>query len=387
MADTTIAAVKVAPGQTEIREFPLPEIPDDGALLKVEVAGICGSDVKMYQKPLPGNTVIMGHENVGRIAKASRKFMERKGVKEGDLVFLEHYLPCLRCEWCHQGEYRHCEATDWHHNPAAIRYGYTSADAAPYLWGGFGQYLFLPWNAIVHQVPEGVTPELAGIGTPLANGIQWSLLDAGIGYGHKVLIQGPGQQGLAQVVAAKQAGADLVIVTGTTRDRRRLEVARELGADCTIDVQREDPLERIMEITSRKGVDFSIDCTAGAGTAALKLGVEALKRKAGVLVVQGNELPTFPDFPMERITLKYITIKSARGHSYHACELAMQQLASHRFPLELATTHRFGIDEVDYAIKSVGGKGAPDVIHVSVMPWLQTALSTNGREAASRAAS
>jgi threonine dehydrogenase-like Zn-dependent dehydrogenase len=369
LAESTLAAVKIAPGQTEIREFPLPDVGEEEALLKVEVAGICGSDVKMYGKPLPGNSVIMGHENVGYIAKAGRKFLERKGVAEGDLVFLEHYLPCMKCEWCHLGEYRHCEATDWHHNPAAIRYGYTSADVPPYLWGGFGQYLYLPWNAVVHNVPAGVTAELAGIGTPLANGIQWSLLDAGIGYGHKVLIQGPGQQGLAQVVAAKQAGADLVIVTGTSKDAKRLEVAKALGADHVIDVQQDDPLERIMEITSRKGVDFSIDCTAGAGTKALHLGVEALKRKAGVLVVQGNELPTFPDFPMERITLKYVTIKSARGHSYRACELAMQQLGSHRFPLELATTHRFGLHEVDYAIKSVGGKGASDVIHVSVMPW------------------
>ena len=371
MAETTLAAVKVAPEQTEIREFPLPDIPDDGALLKVEVAGICGSDVKMYKRPLPGNTVIMGHENVGVIAKAGKKFVERKGFKEGDVVFLEHYLPCMQCEWCHAGEYRHCEATDWHHNPAAVRYGYTSADAAPYLWGGFGQYLFLPWNAVLHHVPAGVTPELAGLGTPLANGIQWSLLDAKIGYGAHVLIQGPGQQGLSQVVAAKQAGAELIVVTGTTKDAHRLEVAKALGADYTIDVQQEDPLERIREITSNKGVDFSIDCTAGAGKTAMLLGIEALKRKAGTLVVQGNEMPAFPDFPLERLTLKYITLKSARGHSYKACELAMQQLASHRFPLEMVTTHRFGLNDVDYAIKSVGGKGAPDVIHVSVMPWLE----------------
>ena len=375
MAETTLSAVKVAPGHTEIREYPMPDIPDDGALLRVEVAGICGSDVKMYGKPLPGHSVIMGHENVGVIAKAGKKFVERKGVKEGDLVFLEHYLPCMKCEWCHLGEYRHCEATDWHHNPNAIRYGYTSAETAPYLWGGFGQYLYLPWNAVVHKVPDGVTAELAGIGTPLANGIQWSLFDANIGYGASVLIQGPGQQGLSQVVAAKQAGADLIIITGTTKDARRLEVAKALGADYTIDVLKEDPLERIMEITSRKGVDFSIDCTSGAGTAAMDLGIEALKRKAGTLVVQGNENPIFPNFPLERVTLKYATIKSARGHSYRAVEYALQQLASHRFPLELVTTHTFGLNEVDYAIKSVGGKGAPDVIHVSVLPWKETAAA------------
>jgi threonine dehydrogenase-like Zn-dependent dehydrogenase len=368
VAETTLAAVKIGPEKTEVREYPLPDIPEDGALLKMEVAGICGSDVKNYKKDV-AFPIIMGHENVGIVAKAGKKFIERKGVKEGDRVFLEHYLPCMKCEWCHQGEYRHCEATDWHHNPDAIRYGYTSAGIAPHLWGGFGRYLFMPWNAVLHKVPDGVSAELAGIGTPLSNGIQWTLFEAGIGYGSKVLIQGPGQQGLSQVVAAKQAGAECIIITGTDKDARRLEVAKKLGADYTINVSKEDPLERVMEITSRKGVDVSVDCTAGAGTKAMTLAVEALKRKAGIIVTQGNEVETFPDFPIERITLKYITIKSARGHSYKAVEYAMQQLGSHRFPLELATTHRFGINEVDYAIKSVGGKGAPDVIHVSVMPW------------------
>jgi threonine dehydrogenase-like Zn-dependent dehydrogenase len=228
----------------------------------------------------------------------------------------------------------------------------------------------MPWNAVLHRIPDNVTFELAGIGTPLANGIQWTLYEGGIGYGSKVLIQGPGQQGLSQVVAAKQAGAECIIITGTSKDARRLEVAKALGADYTIDVTVEDPLERVMEITSRKGVDVAVDCTAGAGTKALNLAVEALKRKAGVIVTQGNEMKTFPDFPIERITLKYITIKSARGHSYQSCEYAMQQLGSHRFPIELATTHRFGLDKVDWAIKSVGGKGEADVIHVSVMPWL-----------------
>ena len=367
MVEKVPAAVKMGPNETVYREFDMPEIPEDGALIKVEIAGICGSDVKNYSKPI--QNVIMGHENVGVIAKAGNKFLKRKGVKEGDRVLLEHYLPDMTCEWCHQGEYRHCEATDWHTNPNAIRYGYTSADVAPHLWGGFAHYLFAPWNAIVHKVPDNVTPELAGIATPLANGIQWALFEAGIGYGSIVLIQGPGQQGLAQIVSCKQAGADCIIITGTSKDAKRLAVAKLLGADYTIDVQKEDPVARIKEITGGRGVDVSIDCTAGAGTAAMMLGVTALKRKAGVLVIQGNEMNTFPDFPIYRVTQKYASLKSARGHSYKACELALKQLASHRFPLEKAITHTFGLKEVDWAIKSVGGKGAEDVIHVSVNPW------------------
>src|SRR3954464_12907499 len=109
MSDSVLAAVRTAPRTTELREFPLPDLPDDGALLKVEVAGICGTDVKMYDRPVIEAPVIMGHENVGVIARAGPKFAALHGVGEGDRVFVEHYVTCRRCEWCHAGEYRHCE--------------------------------------------------------------------------------------------------------------------------------------------------------------------------------------------------------------------------------------------------------------------------------------
>ena len=370
MAEKVLAAVRTAPSTMEFQEFPMPEISADSALLKMEVAGICGTDVKFYKNPPITKPVIMGHENIGTIAKAGSEFTKRKGFKEGDLVFVEHYVMCGKCEWCHKGEYRLCENTDWRNNPEGIRYGYTPLERPPYLWGGFAQYMYLPWNAVMHHVPKGMSPERAGLVTPMANGVQWSLLDGGVGYNSRVLIQGPGQQGLSQTVICKQAGASLIIVTGTKRDLKRLEVAKQLGADYVINVDEEDPLKRIMDITGGEGVDIVLDCTAGAGTVPVLLGVEATKRKGGTMVVQG-EFPEFPNYPIGKIATKYITMKSARGHNYLSCELALQQLASERFPLDLVTTHKFGLKDVDLAIRSVGNDptGTPGVIHASLMPW------------------
>jgi threonine dehydrogenase-like Zn-dependent dehydrogenase len=133
-------------------------------------------------------------------------------------------------------------------------------------------------------------------------------------------------------------------------------------------VQREDPLARMLELTDGKGVDVVLDCTAGAGTQPILLGIEALKRRGGTLLVQG-ELAKFPDFPLKQLTEKAITIKSARGHSYRAVELAIAQLASKRFPLHLLTTHEYGLAEVDTAIRAVGGEVDDGVIHVSLLPW------------------
>ena len=118
---------------------------------------------------------------------------------------------------------------------------------------GSPQYMYLPWNAVLHKVPQTVTDAEAGIITPLSNGIEWALYDCGVGFMSSVLIQGPGQQGLSQVVACKQAGASLIVVTGTERDTARLELARTLGADATIDVTQEDPLERITSSHGRRG--------------------------------------------------------------------------------------------------------------------------------------
>ena len=276
---------------------------------------------------------------------------------------------CGKCEWCHAGQYRHCENTNWRTNPDAIRYGYTSAEKAPHLWGGFAQYVYLPWNAVVHHVPKGVTPELAGLVTPMANGVEWSLFDGGVGYNSTVLIQGPGQQGLSQTVICKQAGASLIIVTGTSQGRARAWRSPRSSAPTTSSTSRRkirwraswrSPAARAStwRSTAPPAPAPSRSCSASRRSSA----------RAASSWSQG-EMAEFPNFPLEKFTVKFITMKSARGHSYKACELALQQLASKRFPLEKVTTHQFGLKDVDLAIRSVGGEGVPDVIHASLMPW------------------
>jgi threonine dehydrogenase-like Zn-dependent dehydrogenase len=147
-----------------------------------------------------------------------------------------------------------------------------------------------------------------------------------------------------------------------------LELARKLGADVTVNIDEQDVAEAVRDASGGLGVDVVLDCTSGAGTAPVHLAVDALKRRGGTMLLQG-EISSFPDFPLKKLTEKAVTIKSARGHSYRACELALSQLGSNRFPLEKLSTHYFGLADVDKAIRAVGGEIGQGVIHVSLLPW------------------
>jgi len=122
-----------------------------------------------------------------------------------------------------------------------------------------------------------------------------------------------------------------------------------------------------MEVTGGEGMDVSLDCTAGAGTIPVLLGIEAMKRKGGTLQIQGEDVPVFPNFPLGKIGNKYITVKAARGHNFESCELALKQLNTDRYDIGQITTHKFSLKDTHEAINAVGGSG--EVIHVSLMPW------------------
>src|SRR5438270_7558376 len=168
MAERVVAAVQTAPETTELREFPLPDIAADAALLKVEAAGVCGSDVGGYKRFAKAPR-ILGHENVGVIARAGEAFGRRWGVQEGDRVAIEEYLSCGHCELCLRGEFRHCAATDVTSNPDALRYGNTPIDTPPALWGGYAEYLYMPPATVLHRMPAHVPADQAAMALPVGN--------------------------------------------------------------------------------------------------------------------------------------------------------------------------------------------------------------------------
>jgi len=110
MAELSRALTLVAPNRMELREYPLPEIPPDGGLTAVEMAGVCGTDVKYYhgkiELPLP---IILGHEILRRVVKLGRKAAGIHGLREGDRIILKGALGCGRCADCRRGAARFCK--------------------------------------------------------------------------------------------------------------------------------------------------------------------------------------------------------------------------------------------------------------------------------------
>jgi threonine dehydrogenase-like Zn-dependent dehydrogenase len=363
-ASTVLAAVATAPLHTELREFKLPEIAPDAGLMRVLANGICGSDWGMYLSAKPGPR-ILGHEMVGVIEKLGPVARERWGVKEGDVVALEEYLPCGHCEYCRTGEYRSCLETDTR-IAGSVRYGSTPLTLAPSLWGGYSQFLYMHPRSVLHRVPAGIPSHIAAMALPIGNGFQWAFLDGGAAPGKTIVIQGPGQQGLGCVIAAKAAGATTIISTGIARDAHRLAVARELGAHHTVSVDREDLVAAVTRITAGRMADIVID--ASGGGAEIVNPALALLRKRGRLLMASRK-GAVPDFDLDQVVNKQITLRGTRGHSFEAVELAIKTMAAGTFPLEKMSSHVVGLKDVDIALRMVGGESKDPSIHITVDPW------------------
>ena len=233
------AMVLHAPRSLELREFDYPRVQDDDALLRIEACGLCGTDHEQYSGHLFfGFAFIPGHESVGVIEAIGDEAARRWGVQAGDRVAVEVFQSCRSCDQCTRGNYRHCVR-----HGVGDSYGFIPTDRHPGLWGGYAQHQYLSPDTMVLTVPDGLDPVLATLFNPLGAGIRWGATVPGTGPGDVVAVLGPGIRGLCSLVAAREAGAAFVMVTGHgARDRSRLSVARRFGADLVVDTAEQDPV-------------------------------------------------------------------------------------------------------------------------------------------------
>jgi threonine dehydrogenase-like Zn-dependent dehydrogenase len=369
MSRSVAAAVAVKALRTEVLRFPLPFTDASDGLMEVEACGVCGTDWEIYERRSRGRglgPLILGHEPVGRITDLGDRAAERWGVSVGDRVVVEEFLPCGVCRLCRAGRGWLCDATDSRGSKPFLRYGSTPTDVPPALWGGFGEYLYLHPNAIVHRIPDDLPSELAALFVPISNGLRWVGAVAGAEVGDSILIQGPGQHGLGCVVAANALSLSPIIVSGL-EDSHRLEVARALGADIVVDAATDDVVGTVFEATDGFGANIVIDLAPGAGeTVETALAAAA---KTGIVILaaskHGNPVVGFGN---DVVVRKELTVRGVRGRDPVSVTRAVELISSRRHPLELMCTHSFGLNEVDKSLRLVGERWDPTGIHVNVVP-------------------
>lgn len=353
------------PGEMVMREFPFPAIGPDEGLLKVEMVGVCGSDVGMYRgkttrapRPYP---IIMGHEIFGTVVEVGAEASKKWSLKKGDRAIVEYAFGCGECFYCKNGEYIHCETM--------LTYGsMISCKDPPHLWGAYSEYLYLPPRAMVHKVSQNLLPEVGVlVCAVLGNAIRWLQTVGGIKKGDIAVIQGPGQQGLAGVIAAKEAGAEKVIVTGMTKDRVRFKLAQTFGADEIINVEKDDPIKRVKEITGCRMADIVLDVTGnpkGAITA-----IDLVKKK-GTVILPGlygmdREIPLV----LDKIVYKEVRVQGAFSHDFRSILPAIRLAESKKYPMEKMVTHWFPLEEAERAVRVAGGEiEGEDPIKVVIIP-------------------
>lgn len=351
MSTKTRAMVVEGPRAMAMREFEIPPIGAEDGLLKVEMVGICGSDVGIYQNKQgdspPPYPLIMGHEIVGRIEEIGEIAAKRQGLQKGNRAIVLCNFGCGYCLPCLLGKFSHCEL-----NP---KYGLTiSCKDSPHLWGAYGEYLYIAPRAMVLKIDEDIQPELGVlIAAVLANGIRWIRTQGGLTIGDTVVIEGPGPQGLAGIIAAKESGASRIIVTGLGKDEKRFELARAFGATDIINVEKEDPLRAVGEITQGKMANIVMDTTGNPAAAMLLLD---LVGKYGTIVLPG--IYGFKEIPMvlDKIYAKELTIRGVRGQDITSVKAAINLARSKKYPLEKMVTHRFPLEEAEKAVQLVAGE-------------------------------
>ena len=381
---SVLAATLVEPGRYELREYPLPEPAPGCALVKMEVSGICGTDKHTFQgyttqyagagapKQIPF-PIIQGHENVGTVAAIGRgeRLTDFEGIPlaVGDRVVVGPNVSCGKCYYCrHDFPYHFCEnTTDYGNN--------LSAKDPPHLFGGWSQYIYIVPGSFLVRVPDDLPSEIAvlteimavTVGLDRAKQIS-AFPNESFRFDDTVVVLGVGPLGMCFVMKARMLGAGKIIAVDLSD--YRLDFAHRLGADHVLNASQTTVAERlalIRDYTHGRGADLVVEC---AGVPRVIPEALDMLRLGGLLVEAGNfsDLGEVGINPHRHLCAKSVRILGVGGEEPAAYGPSMRQMVRYMrdYPLAEFVTHRFGLQEVEAAVKK---SMAADSMKVVIDPW------------------
>jgi len=374
------AVVMTGPGKVEYQELPYPDHLEPGALIvKMEMSGICGTDKHAFDGDvtLYGGTeaeqdmvypAVHGHENSGIVYEMNGKGNEieysGKDLKIGDRVTNCPNVICGRCWYCRRiHAYPFCSE----HQGIGMTY---HSNRFPYITGGWSEYLYLPPKAWIYKVPEELSiketalSEIFVVTSLLDRAKMYSQVDArGFSFGDTVVIQGLGAVGMTMIAKARLLGAGKIIALDTISSK--LKLAKEFGADLTIDVSKlsdDELVQCIKDETEGRGADVVVEVVGRPEV--VKVGLRMLRR-GGTYCETGNFVDTGSvELNIHRFfAAKNVLFIGNTNHPHDMYYAHFEMMIRNRknFPWEKIITHRFTLDQCKEALKKAY---EPDAIKV-----------------------
>jgi alcohol dehydrogenase len=245
---------------------------------------------------------------------------------------------------------------------------YLTTDVAPSLWGGYATHLYLHPDTQVKKAPPHIPSDVMTLFNPLSGVVHWICQIPQLRMGEHVVILGPGQRGILAALTARHLGAKTITISGLASDGHRLALAGQFGADATVDVTREDLVERVRNVTGGEMADIVLDMSAGS-TEPIIQAVDAA-RVGGRVVLAGlkNGKP-INGLVTDKIVAKELQVLGGFSSNSSSLEIALDILQTHHSRLGPLCSHSFTLNDADLAVRTLGREvdDGKQVVHVSLI--------------------
>jgi len=323
-----------------LEDVPDPEIGINDVLIKINRTAICGTDMHIYnwdawaQSTIPVPMVV-GHEFVGEIVEVGSNVND---FREGQVVSGEGHVVCGRCRNCLAGRRHLCAQTSG-----------VGVDRP----GAFAEYVALPMSNVWEHSP-GIDLDIAALFDPLGNAVhtalQYDLL------GEDVLITGAGHIGAMAAAVCKHAGARHVVVTDI--NPQRLEMARTLGASCTVDVRTEKLTDVQSALGMSEGFDVGLEMSGNPAGFADLLANMCHGGKVAILGIPSGELA----IDWSQVIFNMLTLKGIYGREMYETWYKMSVMIESGLDISAVITHRLGYKDFQTGFDAMNAGQASKVI-------------------------
>ncbi|HTG37631.1 zinc-dependent alcohol dehydrogenase [Sphingomonas sp.] len=346
------AAIKTADGRFRVEQVAIPQLPaDDWVRARVRVAGICGTDLRHWEKPDPDlEGRIMGHELAGEVVAVGAAVSD---LAPGDRVSLETVLGCGHCQWCRARRYNICP------DLYPVRMDSVSRAYAEFVIGPRHKF---------YRLPAGVGFDDAALVDTYAVCLHAHHL-AMPSVGETVAIIGAGPIGLGQAMLAKASGARVVIVD---KVRRSLEIARELGVDAAVDAGDGDPVAAVRALINGRGADVVFECVGGTSMPTTLPQAAGMARRGGRVAIVGGFDPGEITIPLDWQAIQKGEIRLIPSASFALHDIDPEQaqvldlIARGVLRTTPLITHRYPLDAINEAFETADRKAETGAIFVAI---------------------